>query len=222
MVGASVSLTVTVKEQVAVLPEPSVTVKPFEVVPEGKLDPLAKPAVCAKLDPAQLSLKLTEYVTIAAHWPGSLLTTTLAGQVMVGISVSLTVTVKEQVAVLPEPSVTVKLLAVVPEGKLEPLAKPDVCAKFAPAQLSLKVTEKVTIAAHWPGSLLTTTFAGHVMVGTSVSLTVTVKEQAAVLLEPSVTVKLFEGVSEGELEPLAKPDVCAKLAPAQLSLKLTE
>ncbi len=60
IVGISVSLTVTVKEQVAELPEPSVTVKPFEVVPEGKLEPLAKPAVCAKLAPAQLSLKLTE------------------------------------------------------------------------------------------------------------------------------------------------------------------
>ncbi len=60
IVGISVSLTVTVKEQVAVLPEPSVTVKLFEVVPEGKLDPLAKPAVCAKFAPAQLSLKLTE------------------------------------------------------------------------------------------------------------------------------------------------------------------
>ncbi len=60
IVGISVSLTVTVKEQLAVLPEPSVTVKLFEVTPEGKLDPLAKPAVWAKFAPAQLSLKLTE------------------------------------------------------------------------------------------------------------------------------------------------------------------
>ena len=77
---------------------------------------------------------------MAAHWPGSLLTTTLAGQVIVGISVSLTVTVKEHVAVLPEPSVTVKLLEVVPEGKLDPLANPAVCAKVEPEQLSLKLT----------------------------------------------------------------------------------
>ena len=130
----------TVKEHVAVLPEPSVTVKLFDVVPVGKLEPLAKPAVCAKVGPAQLSLKLTEYVTIAAHWPGSLLTTTLAGHVIVGTCVSLTVTVKEQVAVLPEPSVTVKLFEVVPAGKLDPLANPAVCAKVAPAQLSLKLT----------------------------------------------------------------------------------
>jgi hypothetical protein len=67
MVGISVSFTVTVKEHVAVFPDPSETVKLFEVVPVGKLEPLAKPAVCAKVGPAQLSLKLTEYVTIAAH-----------------------------------------------------------------------------------------------------------------------------------------------------------
>ena len=60
MVGISVSLTVTVKEQVAVLPEASVTVKLFEVTPVGKRDPLAKPAVCVKFAPEQLSLKLTE------------------------------------------------------------------------------------------------------------------------------------------------------------------
>jgi hypothetical protein len=64
----------------------------------------------------------------------------LAGQVIVGVCVSLTVTVKAQVAELPEPSVTVKLFEVVPVGKLDPLAKPAVCAKFAPAQLSLKLT----------------------------------------------------------------------------------
>ena len=56
IVGISVSLTVTVKEQAAVLPEPSVTVKLFEVVPERKLDPLAKPAVCVVVAPAQLSV----------------------------------------------------------------------------------------------------------------------------------------------------------------------
>ena len=60
MVGISVSLTVTLKEQVAVLPEPSVTVKLFDVVPVGKPEPLAKPAVCAKVAPAQLSLNATE------------------------------------------------------------------------------------------------------------------------------------------------------------------
>ena len=44
----------------------------------------------------------------------------LAGQVICGFSVSLTVTVKEQVAGLPLASLTVQLTVVVPFGKVEP------------------------------------------------------------------------------------------------------
>ncbi|MBL0016823.1 MAG: hypothetical protein IPP17_10295 [Bacteroidetes bacterium] len=58
---------------------------------------------------------------------------------MVGISGVVDVTVKEQVAVLPEPSVTVSYSS--RPRKLDPLAKPAVCVRFAPAQLSLKLTE---------------------------------------------------------------------------------
>ena len=49
----------------------------------------------------------------------------LAGQVMTGASPSVTVTVKEQVAVLPLASVAVKLFEVVPTGKVAPLANPE-------------------------------------------------------------------------------------------------
>jgi hypothetical protein len=48
------------------------------------------------------------------------------GQVIVGFSVSFTVTVKEQVAVLPLASVTSKVFVVVPTGKSLPLGKPPV------------------------------------------------------------------------------------------------
>jgi hypothetical protein len=48
-------------------------------------------------------------------------------QTIVGASVSFTVTVKLQVAVLPLASVTVKLFVVVPIGNTDPLANPDVC-----------------------------------------------------------------------------------------------
>ena len=68
----------------------------------------------------------TEYVTTAEQRPVSVLTTILAGQEIVGSSLSLTVTVKEQKAVLPLASVTVKLLVVVPFGKAEPLGRPAV------------------------------------------------------------------------------------------------
>ena len=54
------------------------------------------------------------------------MTTILAGQEMVGSSLSLTVTVNEQEAVFPEASVTVKLLVVIPFGKAEPLGRPAV------------------------------------------------------------------------------------------------
>ena len=50
---------------------------------------------------------------------------------------SMTVTVKEQVVVLPDASVTVKVLVVLPEGKVAPLAKPAVCVVVAPGQLSV-------------------------------------------------------------------------------------
>jgi hypothetical protein len=51
----------------------------------------------------------------------------LAGQVMLGTSLSVTTTSKEQVVVLPEASVTLKVFVVVPIGKTEPDAKPAVC-----------------------------------------------------------------------------------------------
>ncbi|MFN8395284.1 MAG: hypothetical protein U0176_11600 [Bacteroidia bacterium] len=49
----------TLNEQVAVLPEASVAVKLFTVVPTENAAPLANPALWLKLPPAQLSLELT-------------------------------------------------------------------------------------------------------------------------------------------------------------------
>ena len=46
IIGASVSLIVTSKLQVAVFPAPSVTTNVFVVVPTGKVLPLGRPAVC--------------------------------------------------------------------------------------------------------------------------------------------------------------------------------
>ena len=50
------SVTVTVNEQVAVLPKASVTKNVFVVEPTGKDAPLPKPAVCVVVEPAQLSV----------------------------------------------------------------------------------------------------------------------------------------------------------------------
>ena len=54
--GDWLSLTVTVKLQVLVIPPASVTLKVFVVVPTGKVAPLAKPPVCVVVEPAQLSV----------------------------------------------------------------------------------------------------------------------------------------------------------------------
>jgi len=77
-----VSLTVTVNEQVAVLPAASVAVAVTVVVPTGNVDPDG--GVATTVSPGQLSLDVTEKFTIAEHWPASLLTVILAGQVTVG------------------------------------------------------------------------------------------------------------------------------------------
>ena len=50
------STTVTVKEQVAELLEPSVTLKVLVVTPTGKEVPLDKPAICVVTEPEQLSV----------------------------------------------------------------------------------------------------------------------------------------------------------------------
>ena len=55
MSGPSPVMT-TSKEQLAVLPEASVTSKVLVVVPMGKVDPLARPAVWVVTGPEQLSV----------------------------------------------------------------------------------------------------------------------------------------------------------------------
>ena len=56
---------------------------------------------------------------------------------MLGLKVSFMVTVKEQLEVFPEPSVTKNVLVVIPTGKIEPETNPNVCWVIAPEQLSV-------------------------------------------------------------------------------------
>ena len=60
-----------------------------------------------------------------------------AGQVIVGSCVSVTVTVKAQVAVLLAPSVTLNVLVVTPTGNDAPEAEPEVWIVLWPEQLSV-------------------------------------------------------------------------------------
>jgi hypothetical protein len=132
-----------------------------------------------------------------------------AGQVIVGIWVSLTVTVKPQVAVLPLASVTLKTFVVTPTGNAEPLVRPAVCIVVGSAQLSAPIgAVNVATALQSPASFTLLMFAGQVTVGSWVSLTVTVNPQVAVLPLASVTLKTFVVVPIGNAEPLASPAVC--------------
>ena len=76
---------------------------------------------------------------------------------------SVTVTVKLQVAVLPAASVAVLVTVVVPTAKLLPLA--GKLATLTPGQLSVPFTVKVTLLLQAPGAALTLRFAGQVICG---------------------------------------------------------
>ena len=56
------------------------------------------------------------------HWPASVLSSMSPGQAIVGFSVSLTITEKLQLAVLPDASVAVQVTELVPLANVEPLA----------------------------------------------------------------------------------------------------
>ena len=127
-VGGSLSVTVTVKLQLAVLVAASVTINVTNVSPTGKVDPLTGPTVCTVEAPGQLSVPTGSKETTAPHSPGSLFTL-ISEQLISGFSVSFTVTVKLQLAVLDPASVTTNVFVVVPIGKIVPLARPAVCTR---------------------------------------------------------------------------------------------
>jgi hypothetical protein len=111
----------------------------------------------------------------------------------------LTVTVNEQLAVRLLVSVAVQLTVVTPFGKAEPDG--GVQTTPTPGQLSLAVAANITTAEQEFASLLRTMFAGQLMVGFCVSLTVTVKLQLDELFEASTTVQLTVVTPFGKAEP---------------------
>jgi hypothetical protein len=91
------------------------------------------------------------------------LTVTLLGQVIVGGWLSLTVTVCWQVAVFPDPSVTVHVTTVTPAGNCDGA----LLVTDATEQLSdvVGVPRLTLVAKHCPEFVLTVTFAGQVIDG---------------------------------------------------------
>ena len=77
----------------------------------------------------------------------------------------MTVTVKLQLAELPDPSVTPQVTVVVPFANVDPDAGAHADVP-TPGQLSLTAgAEKVTDLLHWPVAVPVTTLAGHVIAG---------------------------------------------------------
>ena len=121
-------MTVTVNEQVAVLPDPSVAVQVTVVVPAGKLEP--EGGTQATVTPGQLSLTVgAGKVTGSLLVSGSPVAVTLAGQVIDGGDVSTTVTVNVQLS--PAPA-SWQVTVVVPTGKNDPDAGEQVMVSQLP------------------------------------------------------------------------------------------
>jgi hypothetical protein len=139
-----------------------------------------------------------------------------AGQVIVGSSLSVTVTSNEHVEVFPEASVATETTVVVPTGKTEPEAGVETTED---EQLSPVLTVKVTTAPQEPGSVLTDIFAGHAIVGSSLSVTVTSNEHVAVFPLASVAVDTTVVVPTGNTEPEAGTETTDE---EQLSVEVTE
>lgn len=122
--------TVTVNEQVAVLPEASVAVQVTVVVPTGKVEP--EGGTHTVVTPGQLSEAVGGgKVTTALLPPMTGVTAvTLLGQVIVGGCVSATVTVNEQLSPVP-----MQVTVVVPTGKNEPEGGEQVIVPHEPVEV---------------------------------------------------------------------------------------
>ena len=80
---------------------------------------MAPEVLHANDSPVQLSSNvMAGMVTLAEHEPGELFAVWLSGQLTVGASLSVTVTVNEQLAMSEAPSVTVRVMVVTPELKV--------------------------------------------------------------------------------------------------------
>ena len=195
--GASLSVIVTVKLQLAVLPEPSVAVQTTVTTPVENAAPDG--GAQATVGVENVSVAVAVKVTIVEQDPGSALCVMLLGQVTTGGVASITVTMKVPVRVFPTPSVAVLVTIVVPSGNVDPDGGFE--TTVATEQSSLASTLKFTTAEATPGSLGTLMLAGHTIPGGVSSRTVTVNEQVARLPDASVAVVVTTVVPIGNAEP---------------------
>jgi hypothetical protein len=186
--GSVSSLTTTLKEHVAIFPEPSVAVYNTTVVPNGNTSPGSWELV--KLASEQLSPAVgAAQFTTCSHEPLALTMISIDRQPeMTGFTLSCTITLNVQVDVFPEPSVAVYVTAVVPNGKVSP----GLCVPPKVDRLQLSVADgAVQFAVAWQEALAKTTISETmqpVNTGSVVSSTTTLKVQVAVLPAASTAV----------------------------------
>jgi hypothetical protein len=131
-----------VNVQTFVFPLASVATLVTVVVPTWNVEPDA--GVDTTFTFVQLSDRVIAKVTLLRLFCPALADKTIGlGQTMFGASVSLIVTVKLQLFVLPEPSVATQFTVVVPIGNVEPDG--GIETTFTTPQLSNADTEKVTL-----------------------------------------------------------------------------
>jgi hypothetical protein len=180
--GLTLSVTTTVCVAVALFPEASVTVQVTIVVPVKKV----VGALLTTLATEQLSDVVgVPKLTLNATHPSFAVKATFVGAVIVGNSVSITVTVWLAVAKLPLPSTTVQITVVVPIGNVAGA----LFVTLATEQLSavIGVPSTTPVAAH--GALAgTVMFNGAEIVGNVASFTTTICVAVAMFPEASVTV----------------------------------
>ena len=140
-----------------------------------------------------------------------------AGHEATGACVSLTVTVNEQLLVLFEASVAVHVTVEAPIAKSDPDSGEH--TTVVPGQLSDVVgSANFTVAPHTFASFDTVMFAGHVIVGAVVSVTVTVKVHvvSGLFADASVAVHVTVVTPTGNVAP--DPGTHVTVAPGQLSV----
>ena len=189
-------MTFTLKEQLVVLPQSSVAVYVTTVVPTGKLPPLGMLLVkVAVAVPVVQSVVGTGVVHVATALPAPAPAVKLisAGQVMlILLEPAVTVTSKEHMVVLPQPSVAVYITVDTPIGKLPPLG--IALAKFAVAvpvvQLDVGTgVAHVATALLAPAAVVKVISDGQAMlILLAPAVTVTSKEQVVVPPQASVAV----------------------------------
>ena len=138
------------------------------------------------------------------HVPGSgalAVVVMFGGQVMVN-GVPVTVTVNVHDAELLAASVAVQVTVVVPNENAEPDAGEQTTDAWEHASVAVGVAYS-TVGLQTPTGGLTTMFAGQVIAGAVVSLTVTVNVHEPVLPAASVAVHVTVVVPSGKPEPTA-------------------